>query len=157
MLQSTSDSEVIREVIALYDYEGQYEDELSFSAGDRIQVTTESESIVALYNRVFKLTYVTNTKNNGVLIVSALVKLYNQVTCSNHVGAIKLTTINLEILKLTTINLEIPGRLATARSKKCEVSDCTMYTMWGYIKGKHNSYNSSYLISGPTTHCKKFY
>ncbi len=36
--------EVIREMVAIYDYTGQFEDELSFTAGDKIQVTTESKS-----------------------------------------------------------------------------------------------------------------
>ena len=39
--------EVIREVIAVYDYTGQYEDELTFSTGDKIQVTVESKLIEA--------------------------------------------------------------------------------------------------------------
>ena len=36
---------VVKEVIAIHDYTAQYSDELNFSAGDRIQVTVESELI----------------------------------------------------------------------------------------------------------------
>ncbi len=39
-----NDAEVLREVEAVYDYTGKFEDELSFTAGDKIQVTTESKS-----------------------------------------------------------------------------------------------------------------
>ena len=38
------DSPVIKEVIAIADYSAQFGDELAFSAGDRIEVTADSES-----------------------------------------------------------------------------------------------------------------
>ena len=36
---------MVKEVVAIHDYTAQYSDELNFSAGDRIQVTVESELI----------------------------------------------------------------------------------------------------------------
>ena len=35
---------VVKEVMAVADYTAQYEDELTFRAGDKIQITLESES-----------------------------------------------------------------------------------------------------------------
>ncbi len=37
-------------MVAIYDYQGQFEDELSFSAGDKIQVTAESELFSLVHN-----------------------------------------------------------------------------------------------------------
>ena len=39
---------VLKEVLALYDYEAQFEDELSFTGGDAIHITAEGEWCVTV-------------------------------------------------------------------------------------------------------------
>lgn len=41
---SQAEATVIKEVMAVADYTAQYEDELTFRAGDKIKITLESES-----------------------------------------------------------------------------------------------------------------
>ena len=45
---SQSQATVLKEVVAVADYSGQFEDELSFHKGDKISVILESESHLAL-------------------------------------------------------------------------------------------------------------
>lgn len=44
LLLIQSQATVLKEVVAVADYNGQYEDELSFRKGDKISVILESES-----------------------------------------------------------------------------------------------------------------